>query len=399
MKILFVHEVSWFNKVVFEMHDFPELLSLKGHEVHFLDFDEGKPRARWKSVTTTETRAHEGSNVSVTTPPRFLPGIFGRLLATIIQPLVFVRLIKQIEPDVVVTYSIPTSGWQITKICNTKNIPIIARAIDISHLLRKTAFKPLIKRSEKYIFAHADHVSTHNEALRQYCISLGASPNKTSVIFPGVDFSRFTPGPPRVDLQNVHGINPEDKVLLFMGTLFRFSGLFELLTELAPTLYVHPSIKILILGDGEDFNRLNKLYKDLGLQSQVLMPGRIEYDLLADYLRLGNVALLPFKQDLVTHSVLPGKILQYLACGLPTVATPLDGLMSMIQANNGVVYSSSPHQMAMDAIRLVSEPKSLKAMKNSGLNLVMTKCNWEQQIIQFENVVTTLSKDIKKGAD
>jgi len=29
------------------MHDFPELLSLNGHEVHFLDFDEGKPRARW----------------------------------------------------------------------------------------------------------------------------------------------------------------------------------------------------------------------------------------------------------------------------------------------------------------------------------------------------------------
>ena len=390
MKILFVHEVSWFNKVVFEMHDFPELLSLNGHEVHFLDFDEGKPRARWKSVTTIETRAHEGSKVFVTTPPRFLPGILGRLLATIIQPIVFVRLVKQIEPDVVVTYSIPTSGWQITKICNAKNIPIIARAIDISHLLRKTAFKPFIKRSEKYIFTHADHVSTHNESLRHYCISLGASPNKTSVIYPGVDFSRFAPGPPRVDLQNAHGINPRDKVLLFMGTIFRFSGLFELLTELAPALHDDPSIKLLILGDGEDYNRLKKLSKDLGLQSQVLMPGRIEYDLLADYLRLGNVALLPFKQELVTHSVLPGKILQYLACGLPTIATPLDGLMSMTEANNGVIYSSSPHQMSEDAIRLVTEPRTLEEMKNSGLDLVRKKCDWEQQVNQFESVIKTL---------
>ena len=86
MRILFVHEVSWFNKVVFEMHDFPELLSLNGHEVHFLDFDEGEPRAKWRPLTTIETRAHEGSRVAVTTPPRFLPGILGRLLATIIQP-------------------------------------------------------------------------------------------------------------------------------------------------------------------------------------------------------------------------------------------------------------------------------------------------------------------------
>ena len=37
MKILFIHEVGWFNKVIYEMHDFPELLSLKGHEVHFKD--------------------------------------------------------------------------------------------------------------------------------------------------------------------------------------------------------------------------------------------------------------------------------------------------------------------------------------------------------------------------
>jgi len=390
MKILFVHEVSWFNKVVYEMHDFPELLSLRGHEVHFLDFDEGKPRARWKSVTTIESRAHNGSRVSVTTPPRFLPGIFGRLLATIIQPLVFVRLIKQIEPDVVVTYSIPTSGWQITKICNAKNIPIIARAIDISHLLRKTAFKPLIKRSEKYVFAHADHVSTHNEALRQYCISLGASSNKTSVIYPGVDFSRFAPGPPRVDLQNAHGINSGDKVLLFMGTIFRFSGLFELLTELAPALRNNPSIKLLILGDGEDFNRLSKLSKDFGLQSQVLMPGRIEYELLADYLSLGDIALLPFKQELVTHSVLPGKVLQYLACGLPTIATPLNGLMSMTETNNAVLYSSSAYQMSVDAIRLISEPKTLEEMKNNGLDLVRKKCDWEQQVNQFENIIKTL---------
>jgi hypothetical protein len=58
MKILFVHEVSWFSKVVYEMHDFPELLSLNGHEVHFLEFEEDQSRAHFKSVTSTESRSH-----------------------------------------------------------------------------------------------------------------------------------------------------------------------------------------------------------------------------------------------------------------------------------------------------------------------------------------------------
>jgi glycosyltransferase involved in cell wall biosynthesis len=387
MKILFVHEVSWFNKVVYEMHDFPELLSLNGHEVHFLDFDEGKPRARWKPLTTIESRAHKGSRVSVTTPPRFLPGIFGRLLATIIQPLVFIQLVKQIKPDVVVTYSIPTSGWQITNICNRKNIPVVARVIDIPHVLRETHFKPLVKWSEKYVFRNASFASTHNEALRQYCIGLGATPAKSSVIYPGVDMTRFVPAPTRHDLQTKTGIQPTDKVLLFMGTIFRFSGLVELLTELSPALLLDKSIKFLILGDGEDFNRLHQLAITLGVQDQVIMPGRIEYDLLADYLRLGHVALLPFKQELVTHGALPGKVLQYLACGLPTIATPLDGLQSMIPPNQGILYANNSQEMANIAIELVSNLDQQHELASLGVELMILHCNWKTQIQSFEQMI------------
>ena len=395
MKILFVHEVSWFNKVVYEMHDFPELLSLKGHEVHFLDFDEGKPRARWKPITTIESRAHKGSKVSVTTPPRFLPGILGRLLATLIQPLVFIQLIKRIKPDGVVTYSIPTSGWQITYICNRNNIPIVARVIDIPHVLRETHFKPLVKWSEKYVFRKASFVSTHNEALRQYCIGLGAAPDKSSVIYPGIDMSRFFPAPPRQDLLTKVGIQPTDKVLLFMGTIFRFSGLVELLTELAPALRLDKSIKFLILGDGEDFNRLHQLAITLDLQNQVILPGRIEYDLLADYLRLGHVALLPFKQELVTHGALPGKVLQYLACGLPTIATPLDGLQSMIPPNKGILYANDSQEMANMAIALASNPQDRQAISELGIKLMTDLCSWNQQLMKFQMLFTSIIEGTK----
>ena len=372
------------------MHDFPELLSLNGHEVHFLDFDEGKPRARWKPVTTVETRAHAGSQVSVTTPPKFLPGILGRLLTTIIHPLMFLRLIRKIKPNVVVTYSIPTSGWQIVKICNVKKIPIVVRVIDIPNVLRETHFKPLVKWSERFVFGHADFVSTHNEALRQYCIDLGASPDRSSVIYPGIDMTRFFPAPPRLDLQVKVGIQPTDTVLLFMGTIFRFSGLIELLTELAPTQHKDPSLKFLILGEGEDFVRLQELAKSLGLQHQVIMPGRIEYDLLADYLRLGHVALLPFRPEPVTHGALPGKILQYLACGLPTIATPLDGLQSMIAPDQGVLYANGPQEMTNLAVELASNVQHQNILSLRGIQLMNLHCSWQNQLQLFEKTLSEL---------
>ena len=44
MRILFIHEVNYRDKVIFEMHEFPELLSLRGHDVSFLHYPEGAGR-------------------------------------------------------------------------------------------------------------------------------------------------------------------------------------------------------------------------------------------------------------------------------------------------------------------------------------------------------------------
>ena len=393
MKILFVHEVSWFNKVVFEMHDFPELLSLRGHEVHFLDFDEGKARTKFRVLTTTETRAHAGSRVAVTTPPRILPGILGRLLATIVQPLVFLCLVRRIRPDVVVVYSVPTSGWQITAICRWKKIPIVARVIDISHALRETRFQLLVKWAEKYVFRNANFVSTHNEVLRQYCIGLGASSAKSSVIYPGSDTQRFFPAPPLQDLQLKLGIQPHDKVIVYVGTLFRFSGLVELLTELAPALRNDPSLIFLILGDGEEFDRLQQLVNSLQMRNQVLLTGRIEYEQLADHMRLGQVAVAPLRPELVTNAALPNKVLKCLACGLPTIATPLRGLQSMVSDGEGVMYADSSRDMAGKAVQLVNNSLQRDEVAARGLNLINRHCNWETQIQKFEQLLESLVSD------
>lgn len=391
MKILFVHEVSWFSKVVYEMHDFPELLSLNGHEVHFLEFEEDQSRAHFKSVTSTESRSHPGSIVSVTSPPHLFSGVFRRLIALVIHPLVFLRLTKKIKPDVVVTYSIPTSGWQIVTICKRLNIPIVVRAIDVSHKLRESRFEFAIKIAERFVYKHADHVCANNEALRQYCVDLGASVDKSSVIYPGIDMNRFSTSVPRRDLQEFLGIKSTDKLLLFMGTLFRFSGLTELINELAPTMLSDKSLKLLILGGGEDFDRLQHLITELELGSQIMMAGRIEYDDLADYLRLGHVALLPFSPGIVTHNALPGKVLQYLACGLPTIATSLHGLISMIPQGQGVLYVNDYSEMSRAAINLVKDADQRKLLSERGLVSLTQRCDWNSQITKFENLLERVS--------
>ena len=38
MKILVLHEIDYLEKVIYEIHEFPELLARAGHEVTFFHF-------------------------------------------------------------------------------------------------------------------------------------------------------------------------------------------------------------------------------------------------------------------------------------------------------------------------------------------------------------------------
>jgi glycosyltransferase involved in cell wall biosynthesis len=383
--------VSWFKKVVFEMHDFPELMSLRGHQANFLDYDEGDSKLRFTTTRMTGSRAHHGSQVFVTTPPRIFPGIVGRLLAVILQPVEFFRMVRIVNPDIVVSYSVPTSGWQIMGICRLKKIPFVLRLIDVPHALRPTRFRPLVKWSERLLYRYANHITTHNEVLRQYCIAMGALKEKTSVILPGIDTKRFCPEDPDLELRDRLGIGAGSRVIVFMGTLFRFSGLVELINEYSKLMATEQSVVFLVIGDGEDFDRVQKTVRDRDLQGRVFFTGKIDYEQLADYLRLGHVAVLPFQPELISHGALPAKVLQYLACGLPTAATPLMGLKSVIPDGQGVAYGSDICEVAQISFTLAKDDLYRDSMRLRGLQFLNRECNWDNQIDRFEDLLEELT--------
>ena len=207
MRILFVHEISWLDKVTYEIHDIPELLSLRGHNVTFIDFAEtdrqnsSKKFHRWKTTESSGmTRAHQGSAVDVLTPGYIATGIWGRLLNSLTFIPLFWRTVKDKRIDVVVLYGVPTNGLQTILLARILKVPVLFRAIDVSHQLRKFNFRFLIRLVERFVYKGADHISCHNEALKKYCISLGADASKISIDFPRLDSSRFKPIKLKVDV-------------------------------------------------------------------------------------------------------------------------------------------------------------------------------------------------------
>jgi glycosyltransferase involved in cell wall biosynthesis len=402
VKILFVHEVSWRKKVVYEIHDFPELLALRGHDVTFVEYDEDEGNLEHEGWDTQKkvlssislnSRAHPGSEVRVITPRRFLPGILGRLLAILLHPYVIYRELKKNRPDVVVLYAVPTNGWQTTLIAKRMKIPVVFRAIDVSHQLRKSIFSRLIVKAEKTVYKNASHISTHNYALKEYITTYGCDEDQITVLLPGVDLERFTPQPPSLQLQKSLGLSDGDQVILFMGTIFRFSGVAELIEEASELLKENPSTKFLVLGDGEDLERVRQIAKTLGLSKQVVTPGRVSYDDLAENLCVGTVAILPFLQESVTDFALPWKVAQYLGCGLPTVSINLKGLASVIPEGSGMIYVDDIPSLVQATFELLRDENQRAQLAQDARQTMVDLCNWDNQVQKLETLLLQTMKE------
>ena len=109
MRILFLHEVNYLKKPIFEMHEFPEHLAALGHTVGFVQFPEGESR---DSLTNTpfkqqiQGRVLTSQSLTLFTPKTFSGSFLGRLLAVFTFKSVFKKVVHDFEPDIVVSFSL-----------------------------------------------------------------------------------------------------------------------------------------------------------------------------------------------------------------------------------------------------------------------------------------------------
>jgi glycosyltransferase involved in cell wall biosynthesis len=111
------------------------------------------------------------------------------------------------------------------------------------------------------------------------------------------------------------GIPPERKVVVYLGLLADYQGTDLLLQAAAHMLAQRDDLHFLIMGF-PSVDRYQGLARGLGISHHTTFPGKIPYAEARDFLALGDVAVAP-KLSATEGS---GKILNYMAMGLPTVA-------------------------------------------------------------------------------
>jgi len=398
MNILFVHEVDWLNKVVFEIHSLSELLALSGHRVYAIDyesmwakngfFDFGSLRTK---VVGGVARAYPESSVCLTRPGFIkIPGL-SRLSAAFTHYREIQKTIKEKDIDVIVLYSVPTNGLQTVRLCRKLGVPVVFRAIDIpNQLVPYPVLRPITRVLERKVYSNVDLILTLSPILSQYVISMGAPEARVKLLLLGVDTELFRPDLDCTEIQQKWGFGEDDQVVVFVGTLFDFSGLDSFICRFPEVIKQIPSAKLLIVGDGPQRPKLERIIAQLGLQKQVIITGFQPYHTVPRYINLAAICINTFLITDATRDIFPTKVVQYLACGKAVIATSLPGMMAVISGEHqGVVYTGSPGEMMAEVISLLESTQRRQQLEQAGLNYAKQVHSYDKIAHQLE---ATLSK-------
>jgi glycosyltransferase involved in cell wall biosynthesis len=404
VNILFVHEVDWQNKVVFDIHSLSELLADFGHNIFMIDFTTFQRGKKTNNIFSLKTeklkfngRARRDTTITLIRPGIIKAPFLDRASAFITHYLAIENTIRTNQIDAIVLYSVPTNGYQVIQLGKKYGIPVIFRSIDILyHLTPSKVLGPPTFSLETLVYKNSDRIMTLSPKLSEYVIRMKAPQEKVELLLFGVDLDKFNPDVKSDTLRKRIGIKKDDLVVLFVGTLFDFCGLDLYLEHFSQVVEKLPNARLLIVGGGALLEKLKTRSLELGLSKNVIFTGFQPFDLMPQFINMADICINPFRLTGATREIIPGKILQYLACGKPVIATPLPGMTTQIKgAKHGVVYSQM-NKFAVNTIKLLSDKKLSSNLGEQGYLYVKENHN---EIDIAKKLERALIEEVQKKHD
>jgi glycosyltransferase involved in cell wall biosynthesis len=170
----------------------------------------------------------------------------------------------------------------------------------------------------------------------------------------GVDLSLFKPDPPagqkvRKDL----GIAPESVVAVYTGLIRNSRGARDLAEIAISSCEKAKWLEFMIVGGGPDFDEFRSEVSNSPVGRRIHTTGWVEHCSIPDYLNAADIGLSYVPKIPVFEPQPPLKTVEYLACGLPTIATDTQGHRTYIEnGENGVIVSDNIQEISDTLVRI-----------------------------------------------
>ena len=276
-----------------------------------------------------------------------------------------IKLIKQIQPDILRSYNPLLQGWLAAQVKKELDIPLVISLHgdydrDRRYYARKnkdykTYLKLLYSRRtlEPNSLKNADEVIIIYNFIRNYAKKMGAK--SINLIYNRINLSQFSP-------EIKPAFKAEKPVVICVGRLIKEKNqacIIKAVKDLDVTL--------LIIGNGVEYENLVKLTNELGIKDKVRFETSIPHEKIQEYYAASTLFALPIKYG---GFAIPA--LEAAASGVPVILPKqeFDPDPDIIK-DFALLVDNNPESFREAILKVISDENLRKKMINDGL--VITK--------------------------
>lgn len=229
-------------------------------------------------------------------------------------------------------------------------------------------------------------VSRHTRSLAE---QYGVDHARSWIIRPAVDGRFFCP-PKRLG-------SGRSARLVTTGTLIWTKGYEYLLSAIRLLTERGEPVRLDVIGDGPERQRVLYTIHDLGIQDAVTLRGKLAPEAVRDCLQQADVFVLSSLSEGISNAVL-----EAMSCGVPVVTTDCGGMREAVTdgVEGLVVPVRDPESMAAALGRLINDPELRRRMGEAARQRILREFTLERQIDQWmELFESVLGEKAKQAAE
>jgi 1,2-diacylglycerol 3-alpha-glucosyltransferase len=320
------------NGVATSVYMLKNELEKRGHNVYVF------------TTTTPGSPEHEHNVFRVPSIPFVF--ITERRVGLFYQPKL-AHIIKKLNLDIIHTHTEFSLGIFGRIMAKELKLPVVHTYHtiyeDYTHYL--TNFKALDRRAKAFARTYTkvccntvEQVVVPTEKTRNLLMAYSVHKD-ISVVPTGIDLGKFEKSKFTSEevkqLKESYGIQPEDKVMLYLGRVSQEKNIGEIIAAMPEYMARRKQVKFVIVGSGPALDKLQGMVSEMGLSERFVFTGARPWDTIGLYYRLGDVFVSASKSE--TQGL---TYIEAMASGLPVVAREDQCLEDILeQGVNGYTFT------------------------------------------------------------
>lgn len=289
--------------------------------------------------------------------------------STILQMLKLTAFIRRERFSVIHTNDLYSNLFAIPAAWLARVPVIISSRRDMS---RWWWYTPTRRKILRRIQSLSTRVLVNSEAVRQDLITRdGFDPKRIVVVYNGIDFEKFSSAKGNRG-QLLPEVPLDSKVIVMVANMHAGAKGHGDLIEAARTVKERfPETRFLLAGDGEMRPFFEDQVRALGLAEMFVFLGH-RTD-IPQLLSCCDIGVLASKSE-----GLPNAVLEYLAAGLPVVATAVGGVPEIIEndVHGLLIPPENPAALSTAILRLLEDPQLRASLGKAGQERARTRFNF-----------------------